>query len=97
MGEAVADAWNVALADVATWSREGATGVREPGTIGFSVVRGGDIVGEHTVYFCGNGERIEITHRSSNRATYAEGSVRAARFLAGKKKGLFNMQAVLGI
>lgn len=97
MGETVADAWNVALDDVATWSREGETGAREPGTIGFSVVRGGDIVGEHTVYFCGNGERIEITHRSSNRATYADGSVRAARFLADKPHGLFDMQAVLGI
>jgi len=97
MGETVAQAWNVALPDVATWSREGETGVREPGTIGFSVVRGGDIVGEHTVYFCGNGERIEITHRSSSRATYAEGSLRAARFLEGKQTGLFDMQAVLGI
>jgi len=97
MGEAVANAWNVALPDVATWTRQGETGVREPGTIGFSVVRGGDIVGDHTVFFCGAGERIEITHRSSSRATYAEGSLRAARFLADKKTGLYDMQTVLGL
>jgi 4-hydroxy-tetrahydrodipicolinate reductase len=61
------------------------------------VVRGGDIVGDHTVYFCGTGERIEITHRSSSRATYAEGALRAARFLQPKQIGLFDMQAVLGL
>ncbi len=97
MGEAVASAWNVALPDVATWTRHGETGPRKPGTIGFSVVRGGDIVGDHTVYFCGTGERIEITHRSSSRATYAEGAVRAAKFLDGKHNGLYDMQAVLGL
>ncbi|ANY17382.1 4-hydroxy-tetrahydrodipicolinate reductase [Bordetella pseudohinzii] len=97
MGEAVASAWNVALPDVATWTRHGDTGPRKPGTIGFSVVRGGDIVGDHTVYFCGTGERIEITHRSSSRATYAEGAVRAAKFLDGKHNGLYDMQAVLGL
>ncbi len=97
MGETVASAWNVALPDVATWTRHGDTGVRKPGTIGFSVVRGGDIVGDHTVYFCGTGERIEITHRSSSRATYAEGALRAARFLQSRHNGLFDMQAVLGL
>lgn len=97
MGETVASAWGVALPDVATWTRHGDTGVRKPGTIGFSVVRGGDIVGDHTVYFCGTGERIEITHRSSSRATYAAGSIRAARFLADKQNGLYDMQAVLGL
>lgn len=97
MGETVASAWNVALPDVATWTRHGDTGVREPGTIGFSVVRGGDIVGDHTVYFCGEGERIEITHRSGSRATYAQGALRAAQFLQGKRNGLFDMQAVLGL
>ncbi|WP_459617246.1 4-hydroxy-tetrahydrodipicolinate reductase [Bordetella sp. 2513F-2] len=97
MGETIASAWNVALPDVATWTRHGDTGVREPGTIGFSVVRGGDIVGDHTVYFCGAGERIEITHRSSSRLTYAQGSLRAARFLGGKHHGLYDMQAVLGL
>jgi 4-hydroxy-tetrahydrodipicolinate reductase len=95
MGETVAKAWGVNLPDVATWTRHGDTGVREPGTIGFSVVRGGDIVGDHTVYFCGAGERIEITHRSGSRATYAQGSLRAAAFLKDKAKGLFDMQAVL--
>ncbi|AZY50058.1 4-hydroxy-tetrahydrodipicolinate reductase [Bordetella avium] len=95
MGEAVASAWDVALPDVATWARHGETGPRKPGTIGFSVMRGGDLVGEHTVYFCGPGERIEITHRSSNRATYAQGAVRAAKFLADKHNGLYDMQAVL--
>jgi len=97
MGETVASAWDVALPDVATWTRHGDTGVRQPGTIGFSVVRGGDIVGDHTVYFCGEGERIEITHRSSSRATYAQGALRAARFLQSKQNGLFDMQAVLGL
>ena len=78
MGETIASAWDVALPDVATWSRHGDTGVRKPGTIGFSVLRGGDIVGDHTVSFCGIGERIEITHRSSSRVTYAQGALRAA-------------------
>ena len=97
MGEAVARAWDVALPDVATWTRHGDTGPRETGTIGFSVVRGGDIVGDHTVYFCGPGERLAITHRSGSRQTYAEGSVRAAKFLADKDHGQFDMQAVLGL
>ena len=97
MGETIAHAWGKPLDDIATWARHGHTGPREPGTIGFSVVRGGDIVGDHTVFFCGTGERIEITHRSSSRAGYAEGSLRAARFLAGKKSGLFDMQQVLGL
>lgn len=97
MGETIAKAWGKPLDDVATWARHGETGEREGGTIGFSVVRGGDIVGDHTVYFCGTGERIEITHRSSSRATYAEGALRAARFLQSQKAGLFDMQAVLGL
>ena len=97
MGETIAHAWGKPLDDIATWARHGHTGPREPGTVGFSVVRGGDIVGDHTVYFCGTGERIEITHRSSSRAGYAEGSLRAARFLGGKKSGLFDMQQVLGL
>ena len=97
MGEVVADAWGKKLDDIAAWTRHGHTGARKPGEIGFSVVRGGDIVGDHTVYFCGVGERIEITHRSSSRAGYAEGSLRAARYLEGKKSGLFNMQTVLGL
>ncbi len=95
MGEAVAKAWDVNLLDVADWARHGETGAREDGRIGFSVVRGGDIIGDHTVFFCGEGERIEITHRSSNRTTYAQGSLRAVRFLAGKTAGLYSMQDVL--
>jgi len=95
MGEAVAHAWGVPLDEVADWARHGHTGPRETGHIGFSVLRGGDIVGDHTVYFCGTGERIEITHRSSSRATYAQGSLRAARYLARKEFGLFDMQDVL--
>jgi len=95
MGETVARAWGGKLDDIADWARHGHTGARETGRIGFSVVRGGDIVGDHTVYFCGEGERIEITHRSSSRATYAQGSLRAARYLARKEFGLFDMQDVL--
>ncbi len=95
MGETVAKAWGKTLPEVATWARPGEPGVRETGRIGFSSVRGGDIVGEHTVHFCGTGERIEITHRSSSRATYAQGSLRAARFLANRQTGLYSMQDVL--
>ena len=79
------------------WSRHGHTGERADGSIGFAVVRGGDIVGDHTVLFAGTGERIEITHKSSSRATYAEGSLRAVRFLAGRAPGLYDMQDVLGL
>jgi len=95
MGEAVAHAWGKNLDDVADWARHGETGARETGRIGFSVMRGGDIVGDHTVFFCGTGERIEISHRSSSRTTYAQGSLRAARYLARKEFGLFDMQDVL--
>lgn len=97
MGEVIANAWDKPLDELATWTRHGHTGAREDGSIGFSVVRGGDIVGDHTVYFCGVGERIEITHRSTSRATYAQGSLRAARFLEDKPKGVYDMQAVLGL
>ena len=75
----------------------GVTGERDPSTIGFATVRGGDIVGDHTVMFCGLGERVEITHKASSRMPYAQGSMRAARFLAGHKNGLFDMQDVLGL
>lgn len=95
MGEAVARAWGKPLDEIADWARHGDTGPRETGHIGFSVLRGGDIVGDHTVYFCGTGERIEISHRSSSRATYAQGSLRAARYLARREFGLFDMQDVL--
>jgi 4-hydroxy-tetrahydrodipicolinate reductase len=96
MGETIATALGARLSDVAVYAREGHTGERRDGTIGFSTVRGGDIVGDHTVLFAGTGERIEITHRSTSRMTYATGSMRAARFLLGRKSGLFDMFDVLG-
>ncbi len=97
MGEVVARALGHDLASCAVYGREGVTGERDRATIGFSSVRGGDIVGDHTVLFAGTGERIEITHRSASRATYAQGSLRAARFVADKRRGLFDMQDVLGL
>jgi 4-hydroxy-tetrahydrodipicolinate reductase len=97
MGEVVAAALGRDLKTCAVYGREGVTGERDPSTIGFATVRGGDIVGDHTVLFAGTGERIEITHRSASRATYAQGSLRAARFLRDRTHGLFNMNDVLGI
>jgi len=101
MGEVVAQASGRDLKTCAVYARDGHSapdgGERDPRTIGFSSIRGGDIVGDHTVLFAGNGERIEITHRASSRATYAEGSLRAARFLAGRSNGLYDMADVLGI
>ena len=97
MGEVIADALGRDLKDCAVYAREGITGERDPSTIGFSAIRGGDIVGDHTVLFAGVGERIEISHKSSSRATYAQGSLRAVRFLAGQKSGLFDMSDVLGL
>ena len=97
MGEVVASALGRDLKDCAVYGREGVTGERDPSTIGFATVRGGDIVGDHTVMFAGIGERIEITHRSSSRVTYAQGALRAARFLASRENGLFDMNDVLGI
>ena len=97
MGEVIAQALGRDLKACAVYAREGITGERDPSTIGFSSIRGGDIVGDHTVLFAGTGERIEITHRSGSRATYAQGSLRAVRFLAGKDKGLFDMFDVLGL
>ncbi|HWH80868.1 MAG TPA: 4-hydroxy-tetrahydrodipicolinate reductase, partial [Burkholderiaceae bacterium] len=97
MGEVVAAALGRDLKDCAVYAREGVTGERDPSTIGFATVRGGDIVGDHTVLFAGTGERIEITHRSNSRAGYAQGSLRAARFLRAHAHGLFGMDAVLGL
>ncbi len=97
MGEIVARAVGRDLRECAVYGREGVTGERDPSTIGFATVRGGDIVGDHTVLFAGTGERIEITHRSSSRANYALGSLRAARFLATRSSGLFDMLDVLGL
>jgi 4-hydroxy-tetrahydrodipicolinate reductase len=97
MGEIVAEALGRDLDEVAAYGREGITGERDPSTIGFSAIRGGDIVGDHTVLFAGAGERIEITHRSASRVTYAHGALRACRFLAGREAGLYDMQDVLGL
>ena len=95
MGEVIAAALGRDLKDCAVYAREGVTGERDPSTIGFASIRGGDIVGDHTVLFAGTGERIEITHKSASRETYAQGSLRALRFLAGRKSGLFDMFDVL--
>ena len=97
MGEVIAQAQGRSLADCAVYTREGITGERDPSSIGFATIRGGDIVGDHTVLFAGAGERIEISHKSSSRATYAQGSLRAVRFLAGKQNGMFDMFDVLGL
>jgi len=97
MGEVVANALGRDLAECAVYGREGVTGERSPSTIGFATVRGGDIVGDHTVLFAGIGERVEITHKASSRATFALGALRAARFLAQQGKGLYDMQDVLGL
>ena len=97
MGEVVAQALGRDLKDVGVFAREGVTGERDPSSIGFATIRGGDIVGDHTVLFAGIGERIEITHKSSSRVTYAHGSLRAARFLQAHATGLYDMQDVLGL
>ena len=97
MGEVLARASGRQLDECAVWGRHGVTGERDPSAIGFSVIRGGDIVGDHTVLFAGTGERIEITHKSASRATYAQGSLRAARFVAGRPAGLYGMDDVLGL
>ncbi len=95
MGEVIAAGRGASLADLAVLSREGHTGARESGRIGFAAVRGGDIVGDHTVMFCGDGERIEISHKSSSRLHYAQGALAAARFLAGRPPRLYRMADVI--
>jgi len=97
MGEVIASALGRNLKDCGVYAREGITGERDPSSIGFATIRGGDIVGDHTVLFAGTGERIEISHKSSSRATYAQGSLRAVRFLSGKEAGLFDMADVLSL
>jgi len=97
MGEVIAAAQGKSLKEVAVYAREGVTGERRAGTIGFAAVRGGDIVGDHTVMFAGTGERIEITHRAGGRMPYALGSMRAARFIVARPRGLFDMHDVLGL
>jgi len=97
MGEVVADALGRDLKDCAVYGREGVTGERDRKTIGFETLRAGDIVGDHTVLFAGDGERVEITHKASSRMTFASGAVRAAQWLAGRKAGLYDMGDVLGL
>ena len=97
MGEVIAAALGRNLRDCAVYGREGVTGERRRDTIGFAAVRGGDIVGDHTVLFAGSGERVEITHRSNSRATYAQGALRAAQFLMSRPPGLYDMWDVLSL
>jgi 4-hydroxy-tetrahydrodipicolinate reductase len=97
MGEVVAAALGRDLRSCAVYGREGHTGERVPGTIGFETIRAGDIVGEHTVLFAGVGERVEITHKASSRMTFARGAARAAGWLMAHERGLFDMQDVLGL
>jgi 4-hydroxy-tetrahydrodipicolinate reductase len=96
MGEVLAGALGRDLQDCGVYARHGVTGPRDPSSIGFATIRGGDIVGDHTVLFAGIGERIEISHKSSSRVSYAQGSLRAARFLGLQERGLFNMNDLLG-
>ena len=97
MGEVIADALGRDLQKVAVYGREGHTGARERETIGFATVRGGDVVGDHTVLFATEGERLEITHKASSRMTFAKGAVRAALWLQGREPGLYDMQDVLDL
>ncbi len=97
LGEAAAHGLGQELKDCAIYAREGVTGEREAGKIGFATLRGGDVVGDHTVVLAGIGERVELTHKASSRATFALGALRAAKFLADKNIGLFDMRDVLGL
>ncbi|HER34783.1 MAG TPA: 4-hydroxy-tetrahydrodipicolinate reductase, partial [Halothiobacillaceae bacterium] len=97
LGESVAGALDRDLSQVAVYGREGITGERPAETIGFSTIRGGDVVGDHTVLFAGIGERVEITHKASSRMTFAKGAVRAAQWVADKPAGLYDMSHVLGL
>jgi 4-hydroxy-tetrahydrodipicolinate reductase len=97
MGQAITDAMGTSLSDVARYDRSAVREAREPGSIGFSVTRAGDIVGEHTVMFGTEGERLEITHKASSRNAFATGALRAAHFLRGKSAGNYSMADVLGL
>lgn len=97
LGEAAAQGLGQELKDCAIYAREGVTGEREAGKIGFATLRGGDVVGDHTVIFAGTGERVELTHKASSRATFALGALRAAKFLSDKKTGLYDMRDVLNL
>ncbi|MBS0288066.1 MAG: 4-hydroxy-tetrahydrodipicolinate reductase [Proteobacteria bacterium] len=95
MGETICQVLNRKMDEVATYGRQGMTGKRDKKTIGFSSIRASDIVGEHTVIFALNGERIEITHKATNRGTFAHGAIRAAKWLESKREGLYSMADVL--
>ena len=95
LGEAAARGAGMVLAEQAVYARQGHTGARVDGTIGFSTIRGGDVVGDHSVLFLGDGERVEITHKASNRANFANGALRAAAWLQGRQPGLYSMKDVL--
>jgi 4-hydroxy-tetrahydrodipicolinate reductase len=97
LAQAVAGAIQRDLAQCAVYGREGVTGERDPKTIGFATVRGGDIVGDHTLLFAGIGERVELTHKASSRATFAQGALRAAKWLQGRTPGLYDMRDVLNL
>ncbi|WP_047541497.1 4-hydroxy-tetrahydrodipicolinate reductase [Methylotenera versatilis] len=97
LGEAAAQGLGKELKDCAVYAREGVTGEREAGTIGFSTLRGGDVVGDHTVVLAGVGERVELTHKASSRATFAQGALRAAKYLGAKSSGLYDMRDVLSL
>lgn len=97
LGEAAASGAGVKLESHAVFAREGVTGERKAGTIGFATLRGGDVIGEHTVVFAGPGERLELSHRASSRTTFAEGALRAARFVAGRAPGFYDMADVLAL
>lgn len=97
LGEAAAQGRDVALKQVRVAARDGITGARQPGSIGFQALRGGTVIGEHSVIFAGNGERIELSHKADDRALFARGALQAARWGLGRKPGLFNMDDVLGL
>ena len=97
MGQVVAETLGRNLQEVAVYGREGQTGMRDKNTIGFATVRGGDVVGDHTVSFLADGERIEISHKASSRMSFARGAVKAAEWLSSKDKGLYDMQDVLSL
>ena len=96
LAEVAADALGLDAGQAVVYERHGDIGARKPGTIGVQTLRGGDVVGEHTVWFLADGERLELTHRASSRDNFARGAVRAARFVVGRKPGLYDMQDVLG-
>ncbi len=97
MGEVVAETLGRDLKECAVYGREGITGARDPNTIGFATVRAGDIVGDHTVLFATEGERVEITHKASSRMAFAKGAAHSCKWIADKSAGLFDMQDVLNL